>query len=255
MVDRARLEQLQRQHRPERFPGREELRSALLSGSFPRFDGGLELAQRAGQDGESALVEAYAQVAKIRRRFVIEALVWSGAGLAEADALVRRVALEASGPGALDLRTIAMRAVVARTPAEAPGVLVDVIRRDRNGGLKEWALHGLAAVDDASVVPEATARLRAQFRRPTRSVEGRITVLAYLGQHVAAQTDQMEAIVRSVREHWASLHQPIETDWVARHWPDLDPAGPAADQVGPPPPEVLRRWARSTMMVPSPTSE
>lgn len=254
MVDRARLEQLQRQHRPERYPGREELRSALLSGSFPRFDAGLGLAQRAGQDGESALVEAYAQVAKTRRPFVIEALVWSGAGLPEADALVRRVALQASGPGTLDLRTIAIRAVVARTPAEAAGVLGDVFRRDRNGDLKEWALHGLAAVDDASVVPEATARLRAQIRRPTRNVEGRITVLAYLGQHVAAQTDQMATIASTVREHWASLYQPTETDWVARHWPDLDPAGPAADRVRPPSADALRRWARSTMMVPSPTS-
>jgi hypothetical protein len=254
MVDRARLEQLQRKHRPERYPGRKELLSALLSGSYPRFDAGLKLAQRAGQDGESALVQAYDQVAKARRPFMIEALVWSGAGLPEADALVRRVALQASGPGALDLRTIAMRAVVARSPAEAAGVLVDVFCRDRNGGLKEAALHGLAAVDDASAVPEATVRLRAEFRRPTGSVEGRITVLAYLGQHVAAQTDQMETIVRTVREHWASLYSPIETAWVARHWPDLDPAGPAAPRVRPPSPDALRRWARSTMMVPLPTS-
>ncbi|HEX2174735.1 MAG TPA: hypothetical protein VHG70_02400 [Nocardioidaceae bacterium] len=255
MVDHARLERLQRKHCPELYPSRAELLRSLLSGSSGRFDAALEAAQRAGEDGESALVEAYEHVARARRQFVVEALVWSSAGSAEADALVRRVALHASGAGALDLRVIAMRAVTARTPATAREVLVDILRRDRNGHLKECALHCLAAVGDATAVPEATARLCAQFRRPTSSVEGRITVLAYLGQSVAPRSDQMDSILQTVRQHWAALYPPIETDWVARHWPDLDPGGPAAGRVRPPSPEVLRRWARSTLMVPSSTAE
>lgn len=171
------------------------------------------------------MVEAFERVARARRQRVVETLRHSGGGLPAADRLLHRLVQEESGAGSMELRAVAMNALVARRQGEAVQALVRVLREDPNGDLQDYALRYLAAVGDQTAVPEALERLRTQLRRPSRDVEGRITALAYLGQHVAPATAEMTALVDSVRQHWQSVHPQLERPWLARNWPDLV-AGP-----------------------------
>ncbi len=249
------MAQLRRKHRPELFPSRAELLESLTSRSGRRFEAGLDGAARAGTDGEQALVEALAKVARTRRPQVVDALRAASGALGSTDELLQRLVQETSGPGSLELRSVAMGALTARAPVEAVPVLTRVLRDDPNGELKDHALRLLAAVGDAAAVPEARHRLQSQLRHPSRDVEGRITALAYLGQHLAPATTDMADLVRSVRRHWRSVHPQIERPWLTRHWPDIAPDGPQPSDVRRPDAQVLRNWARSTMLLPNSISE
>jgi hypothetical protein len=99
VVDDARLEQLRRKHRPKLYPSRTDLLESLTSRSARQFEAGLEAAQRAGVDGESALVEALDQVARTRRPDIVSALRGATGRLDSTDALLQRLVREESGPG------------------------------------------------------------------------------------------------------------------------------------------------------------
>ncbi len=251
MVDRLRLEQLRRRYRPALYPSCEELVGGLTSHSMQRFTAALEQAPTAGVEGERALVAALPRVPRERRESVVWVLRSASGGLPETEEALKALVLEASGPGSLDLRSAAIGALVARTGTEAVPLLVAVLREDGNGEIKDQALRCLAAVGDATAVPEARRRLRVLLRRPTRAVEGRITALAYLGQHPCSGSEEMAGVVESVRQHWSAVHPHFERPWVAQFWPDLAPDGPPADRVTGPDPAALRRWARSSLCLPT----
>jgi hypothetical protein len=253
VVDDARLERLRRKHRPKVYPSRTDLLESLTSRSARQFEAGLEAAQRAGVDGESALVEALDQVARTRRPDIVSALRGATGRLDSTDALLQRLVREESGPGSVELRVMAMGSLAARAPGDAVSVLVRVLREEPNGELKDYALRYLAAVADESAIPEGHHRLQTQSRRPTRDMEGRITALAYLGQHVAPATSEMTDLVCSVRKHWRSVHPQLERPWLARHWPGIAPEGPPPPDVPGPDAQALRNWARSTMLLPNST--
>jgi hypothetical protein len=253
VVDDARLEQLRRKHRPEFFPSRMDLLENLTSRSVRRFEAGLEAAQRAGVEGERALVEALDQVARTRRPEIVFALRGAMGRLDSTDTRLQRLVQNESGPGSVELRGMAMGALAERAPIDAVPVLVSVLREEPNGELKDYALRYLAAVGDASAIHEARYRLQTQLRRPSRDVEGRITALAYLGQHLAPATPEMTDLVRSVRQHWRSVHPQFERPWLARHWPGIAPDGAAPPEVPGPDTQALRNWARSTMLLPNST--
>jgi hypothetical protein len=253
MVDDSRLDELRRKHRPELYPSRSDLLGSLTSRSEPRFEAGMEAAIRSGADGERALVEALDQVARTRRPQIVYALREARGRLGSTDALLQRLVEQESGPGSVELRVMAMGALAARAPVDAVPVLVRVLRSDPNAELKDSALRYLAAVGDESAIPEGRHRLLTQLRRPSRDVEGRITALAYLGQHVPPATTEMTDLVRSVRRHWRSVHPLLERPWLARHWPEIAPDGPPPPEVPGPDVQALRNWARSTMLLPNST--
>jgi hypothetical protein len=255
VVDRSRLDELRRRHRPELYPSYQELVDGLTSSSRQRFDAALDAAAAAGAEGEQALLTALTRVPATRRLDVVRAIGAASAKLPDSEAVLERLTRDASGPGSLDLRAVAMHALVARREAAATPMLLSILRDDRSGEMKDAALRYLAAVGDATAVPEATQRLRRLLRHPTREVEGRISALAHLGQHLDPGTEEMRAVVRMVREHWSAVHPHVERPWVARFWPELAPGGPPAEGARLPDPGALRRWAKSSMLLPGGSRE
>jgi hypothetical protein len=255
VVDRSRLDELRRRHRSELYPSYQELVDGLTSRLRERFDAALDAATTAGAAGEEALLVALTRVPATRRPDVVQAIGAATARLPDSDVVLERLARGASGPGSLDLRAVAMHALVARREAAATPLLLSVVREDRSGEMKDTALRYLAAVGDAAAMPEATQRLRRLLRHPTRDVEGRISALAYLGQHLDPATEEMQAVLRMVRQHWSAVHPHFERPWIAQFWPELNSDGPPSDAAGPPDPAALRRWARSSMSLPADSRE
>lgn len=161
----------------------------------------------------------------------------------------RRVILDASGSGTLDLRGVSLLALTNRRGAEVVPLLTQILRQDPSGVMKDYAMSFLAAAGDDTAVVDALRRLRWVLRRPSRDVEARVTVLAYVGQHLGSGQELTNEVVSLVRTHWQSMTEPFERSWIARFWPDLAPGGPSPDRVRSPDPATLRRWARSSMML------
>ena len=188
---------------------------------------------------EAALADAL-RAAKGWHRVVLAAALGDLRAPGHAD-VVLRDCLAITGPGTQDLRCAALVSLTKRLGAAASSDLRAALAQ-RDAGLRDYAVVGLAAVGDAEAWPDVLAWLRSR-RAPSRGSEPPTRAAAhYLLRHLPERSaDEHAELVRVLRKVWAVLEQDGVTGWLASAWPGVEPgsAGPAGPAVVDP-----QEWSR-----------
>ncbi len=111
----------------------------------------------------------------------------------------RRVILDASGSGTLDLRGVSLLALTNRRGAEVVPLLTQILRQDPSGVMKDNAMSCLAAAGATPLWWTPCGGCAGCCDDPSRDVEARVTVLAYVGQHLDSGQEFTTEVVGLVR--------------------------------------------------------
>jgi hypothetical protein len=170
---------------------------------------------------EDALVAAL-EAAKGWHRVVLAAALGDLRAPGSGDAALR-ACLAAAGPGTQDLRCASVVSLTKRLGAGAtPDLRAALVQRDT--GVREYAVVGLAAVGGAEAWPDVLAWLRAR-RAPTRGSEPPTrAAVHYLLRHLpTCTTDERAELVRVLHKVWGVLEQDGVTGWLSSVWPGVEP--------------------------------
>jgi hypothetical protein len=188
---------------------------------------------------EDALVAALL-AAKGWHRVVLAAALGDLRAPGPGDAALRD-SVAATGPGTQDLRCASVVSLTKRLGAEAtPDLCAALVQRDT--GVREYAIVGLAAVGGPAAWPDVLSWLQSR-RAPSRGSEPPTrAAVHYLLRHLPTRSAEERAeLVRVLRKVWAVLEQDGVTGWLSSVWPGIEPGS-----TGPGDPAALdaEEWSR-----------
>jgi hypothetical protein len=225
-------------------PQRAEVEAGLRSANTQKFNAAVHAAVRLGAEGDQLL----AALSDLRGWRAIHRAAALGDVVGPSGGEVLRRIIATPGPGTSDQRCAALLALAKREKARASDALFAVVD-DRDAGVREYALLGLAAVGDERARDVVFKRLEAILRSRQRHIEPiehvqEVTpvVLAavYLLRHAGdkAQVERLSALLRRRRERLSER----ERQWFVRYWPSLDPDAAPSPDLTAPEPDTLQRW-------------
>jgi hypothetical protein len=171
-----------------------------------------------------ALVAAL-EAAKGWHRVVLAAALGDLRAPGPGDAALRD-SLAATGPGTQDLRCASVVALTKRLGADAtPDLCAALVQRDT--GVREYAIVGLAAVGGPGAWPDVLAWLQSR-RAPSRGSEPPTrAAVHYLLRHLPGRSaEERTDLVRALRKVWVVLEQDGVTGWLSSVWPGIEPGSP-----------------------------
>lgn len=217
------------------------MEAGLRSANTQRFDAAVQAAVRLGTEGDQLL----AALSDLRGWKAVH----RAAALGDVDGpdggQVLRQIIATPGSGTSDRRCAALLALAKREKARASDALAAVVD-DRDAGVREYALLGLAAVGDMRARDLVNKRLEAILRSRPRHIEHVqgvtpvVLAAVYLLRHAEDKT-QVERLATLLRRRWERLSD-RERQWFARYWPSLDPAAAPSSDLTAPEPATLQRW-------------
>jgi hypothetical protein len=220
---------------------RAEVEAGLRSANTQNFDAAVQAAVRLGAEGDQLL----AALSDLRGWRAVHRAAALGDVVGPAGGEVLRRIIATPGPGTSDQRCAAVLALAKRENARASDALFAVVD-DRDAGVRDYALLGLAAVGDDRAREAVFKRLEAVLRNrkhPLQHVQDVTPVVlstVYLLRHAGDQA-HIERLATLLRRRWALLSD-RERQWFSHYWPGPDPQAPVSPDVAPPEPDTLQRW-------------